>query len=151
MSASMNMVVLLGRLTKDPELRKTSAGVSYCRFTVACDRPKKKDSQEETADFIGCVAWRQPAEFLCDYCRKGNLVNVIGSVQTGSYTDREGRKVYTTDILADRVQIVESGSKPKSDYPRNGTSVRMEDIDTSSGFDTGPEGAAPIQSDDLPF
>ena len=149
MSASVNMVVLIGRLTKDPELRKTSAGASYCRFTVACDRPKKKDTQDDSADFIGCVAWRKSAEFLSDYCHKGNLVNVIGSIQTGSYTDREGRKVYTTDILADRVQILESAPKAKSDYPHNGTSVRTEDVDRT--FNTGPEGAAPIPEDDLPF
>lgn len=152
MSASVNMAILLGRITKDPELRKTSTGVSYCRFTIACDRPKKKDSQEDpSADFINCVAWRQSAEFLCEYGRKGNLISATGSIQTGSYTDREGRKIYTTDIMADRVQIVESGAKPKSDYPNNGRSVRLDEVDTSTAFDTGPEGSEPISSDDLPF
>ena len=152
MSASVNIVALLGRITKDPELRKTSTGASYCRFTIACDRSKRKDSQEnQSADFINCVAWRQPAEFLCEYGRKGNLISVTGSIQTGSYTDREGRKIYTTDILADHVQIVESGAKQKSDYPNNGRSVRLDEIDTSTTFDTGPEESAAISSDDLPF
>jgi len=153
MSGSINVTTLVGRLVRDPELRKTTSGISYCRFTVACDRQKKKDSQEDPgADFISCVAWRQAADFLAGYAEKGNQVGVIGSIQTGSYTDREGRKVYTTDVLADRVQLLETGGKKKADYPRNGTSVKTEDIgrEATQDFDSDSDGVA-IDDDDLPF
>ena len=153
MSSSINNVVLVGRLVRDPELRKTAGGISYCRFTVACDRMKRKDSQEDPgADFISCVAWRQAADFISGYAEKGNQIGVIGSIQTGSYTDREGRKVYTTDVLADRVQLLETGGKKKADYPRNGTSVRTEDIgrEATQDFGSDSEGVE-INDDDLPF
>ena len=153
MSGSINVTTLVGRLVRDPELRKTTSGISYCRFTVACDRQKKKDSQEDPgADFISCVAWRQAADLLTGYAEKGNQVGVIGSIQTGSYTDREGRKVYTTDVLADRVQLLETGGKKKADYPRNGTSVRTEDIgrEATQDFGSDSDGVA-IDDDDLPF
>lgn len=151
MSASVNSVVLVGRLTRDPELRKTTNGVSYCRFTLACDRRSARDSQETTADFISCIAWRQSADFVGNYGQKGDLFSVEGSIQTGSYTDREGRKVYTTDVLVDRVQSLESkkGSS-KADYPSRGTSLRREDIDANDGFDLGDE-SAEVDPDDLPF
>ena len=145
MSSSINTVVIVGRLTRDPELRKTSSGTSYCRFTVACDRQKRKDSQEDPgADFISCVAWRQSADFISGYAEKGDLVGVNGSIQTGSYTDRDGRKVYTTDVLVERVQILSNGKK-KSDYPNNGTSVYTEDISTDMSGETGED------DDTLPF
>ena len=154
MSGSVNRVVLVGRLTRDPELRKTQSGISYCRFTVACDRRKKSDGEDPGADFIGCVAWRQSADFLGSYGRKGVLVAVDGSIQTGSYTDRDGRKVYTTDVICENVQILErsssSGSSSGSSYPNSGTSLRKDDIDANDGFDTG-DTRADISDDDLPF
>ena len=147
MSGSINTVVLVGRLVKDPELRKTSSGTSYCRFTVACDRMKRKDQEDPGADFISCVAWRQAADFLTGYAEKGNQVGINGSIQTGSYTDKDGRKIYTTDVLCDRVQLLETGGKKKSDYPRNGTSVSTEDIGREATEDFGPSS----EEDDLPF
>ena len=153
MSGSINTVVLVGRLVKDPELRKTSSGTSYCRFTVACDRRKtSKEHEDPGADFISCVAWRQAADFIAGYGEKGNQVGVVGSIQTGSYTDRDGRKVYTTDVLADRVQLLETGGKKKADYPRNGTSKSTNDIgrEATEGFGSDSEGVE-INDDDLPF
>ena len=96
----MNCAELVGRLTKDPELRKTISGLSMCSFTVACDRHKKKDenSDQQTADFIQCVAWRQSADYLCKYGEKGSRVSVIGSIQTGHYDKQVGTRVYTTSI-----------------------------------------------------
>ena len=149
MSASMNRVALIGRLVRDPDVRTTSNGISYCRFTVACDRIKTKDGQD-SADFISCVAWRQNADFLGTYVEKGYLVSVEGSIQTGSYTDRDGRKVYTTDVLVERVQSLEKKqTSAKADYPNRGTSLRKEDINSNNGFDVGDSAVDPI--DDLPF
>lgn len=122
--SGINNVTLVGRLTKEPELRKTTAGVSLLRFTVAVDRMKKEDG----ADFISCLAWRQPAEYLAQYADKGTMVGVSGHITTGSYDDKTtGKKVYTSDVTCDRVTILES-KKPKSDYPTGGNSVRLEDI-----------------------
>ena len=152
MSSSVNTVVLVGRLTKDVELMKTkSSGISYCRFTVACDRRKVAEDKEPGTDFITCIAWRQSADFISSYGSKGTLVAVNGSIQTGSYTDRDGRKVYTTDVLADRIQILES-KKAKADYPSNGRSVTMDELSRQAddGFDTGGAGTT-IDPDDLPF
>ena len=114
----INRVVLVGRLTKDVELRKTVNGVSVSSFTVACDRPKKK-GEESTADFIRCMAWRQPAEFLATYAKKGDIVAVDGRIQTGSY-DQNGRTVYTTDVIADQVRILSAKkeqAKPQTSEP----------------------------------
>ena len=151
MSASMNRVILLGRLTKDPETRKTTSGTSYCRFQVACDKRKTKDDKEPGANFITCAAWRQSADFIGDYGEKGMLVAVEGSIETGSYTDRDGKKVFTTEVLVDRIQLVES-KKQRSDYPSNGTSYTMAEASAhaNEGFDVG-DADAEVSGDDLPF
>lgn len=104
----MNKVIIVGRLTADPELRQTQSGVFTCRFTVAVDR-KYKDSAtgERQADFISCTAWRQTAEFICRYFSKGKMILVEGSLRTGSYTDRNHSDVthYTTDVFVDNVEF----------------------------------------------
>ena len=146
--AGINSVLLVGRLTKDPILQTTGKGTSFCRFTVAVDRQNKKDDQTAAADFPGVVAWRQQADFIGNYGMKGMLVAVEGSIQTGSYKDREGRTVYTTEILANRIQLLES-KKSKSNYSNNGTSLRRDQIDANDGFDVGD--GAEISDDDLPF
>lgn len=150
--AAINEVTLLGRLTKDPEVRKTTSGISHCRFTIACDRRKTKEDQEPGADFISCIAWRQNADYISNYGTKGALVAVQGAIQTGSYTDREGRKIFTTDVLAGRVQLVES-KRPRADYPSNGTSYTMTDAsrDANAGFNAGDGDAEINPDDDLPF
>src|SRR5690625_1231591 len=104
----MNRVVLAGRLTKDPEMRYTPNGVAVANFTVAVNRPFKNQQGEQEADFINCVAWRKQAENLANYMRKGNLVGVDGRVQTRSYDNQEGRRVYVTEILAESVYFLES-------------------------------------------
>lgn len=145
--AGINNVVLVGRLTKDPELMKTKSGISFCRFTVAIDRPKKKDDQTDAADFPGVVAWRQQADFIGNYGMKGLMVGVEGSIQTGSYTDRDGRTVYTTEILANRIQLLESKkTSGGSQYSNKGTPLRRDQIDANDGFDVGND-----PDDDLPF
>lgn len=149
--ATINRVILLGRLTKDPELKQTTSGTSFCRFTVACDKRKTKEDQDPGANFISCVAWRQNADFITGYGSKGSQVTVEGSIETGSYTDRDGRKVYTTEVLADRIQLADT-KKARADYPSGGKSVKVADMaaETNEGFDTGDTDAG-ITGDDLPF
>ena len=99
----INRVVLLGRLTKDPELRTTQNGISTCTFTVACDRRVGKD-QEKKADFISCVAWRHDADFLGRYGHKGDVIGVDGRIQTRTY-DKDGVTVYVTEVVAESVKL----------------------------------------------
>ena len=101
----MNRFTGIGRLTKEPELRATASGVSVCRFTIAIDRRFKQEGQQQ-ADFIPIVTWRGQADNCAKYLHKGSQVAVIGSIQTGSYDDKNGNKVYTTEVNAEEVQFL---------------------------------------------
>ena len=117
----MNKVILVGRLTADPELRQTQSGISSCRFAVAVDRRfADKNTGERQADFISCTAWRQTAEFVSRYFNKGKLIAIEGSLRTGSYTDRNHPDVthYTTDVFVDNVEFV--GGKGESGGSQGG-------------------------------
>ncbi|HEY9570282.1 MAG TPA: single-stranded DNA-binding protein [Metalysinibacillus sp.] len=103
----INNVVLVGRLTKDPELRYTQTGIAVARFTVAVNRAFSNQQGEKEADFISCVAWRKQAENLANFMRKGSQVGVEGRIQTGSYDDKDGKRVYTTEVVADSIQFLE--------------------------------------------
>ena len=103
----INNVVLVGRLTKDPELRYTQTGLAVARFTVAVNRAFSNQQGEKEADFINCVAWRKQAENLANFMRKGSQVGVQGRIQTGSYDDKDGKRVYTTEVVADSIQFLE--------------------------------------------
>lgn len=105
----INKVVLVGRLVRNPELKKSPGGYSICRFTVACDR--KSSKQDKQADFINCIVWRQGAEFLTQYGAKGLLAGIVGSIQTHSYTDNSGRTVYVTEVLCEEVRLLEYKDK----------------------------------------
>src|SRR5690625_1931360 len=104
----MNRVVLAGRLTKDPELRYTPNGNAVANFTIAINRPYRNQQGEQEADFINCVAWRKQAENLANYMRKGSLVGVDGRIQTRSYENQEGRRVFVTEVLAEHITFLES-------------------------------------------
>jgi len=105
----INRVVLVGRLTKDPELKYTPSGVQMARFTVAVNRTFKQEGQPE-ADFIGCLAWRKQAENLANFMKKGSLIGVEGRIQTGSFEGQDGKRVYTSDVIADSIQFLEPRS-----------------------------------------
>lgn len=109
----MNKVILIGRLTKDADVKSISTGISVARFNLAVDRKFKKDN-EQTCDFISCVAFSKTAEFLEKYGHKGTKFVVEGSIQTGSYTNKEGQKIYTTDVLVQSVEFAESKSSAQS-------------------------------------
>ncbi len=104
----MNKVILIGRLTADPELRQTQSGIASCRFTVACDRRfADKNTGERQADFISCIAWRQTAEFVSRYFNKGKLICVEGTLRNNNYQDKNHPDVthYTTDVMVDNVEF----------------------------------------------
>lgn len=100
-------MILIGRLTRDPEVRYSDGGHTVARFSVAVDRKFKKEN-EQTADFIGCVAFGKTAEFVEKYFFQGNKIVIEGRIQTGSYTNQDGQKVYTTDVVAENVEFGES-------------------------------------------
>jgi single-strand DNA-binding protein len=102
----MNQVSLVGRLTKDPELRYTPSGVASTRFTIAINRTFASANGEKEADFINIQVWRKPAENAANYLKKGSLVGVTGRIQTGSYEGTDGKRVYTTDVVAENVQFL---------------------------------------------
>ena len=156
----MNKVILLGRLTKDPELRQTQGGVPVCRFTVAVDRRYQKQGEEKQTDFIGCVAWRQQAEFVAEYFAKGHRICCEGSIQTRSWTDESGKKQYATEVVVDNVEFAQSksegrqGFQPVSNPPQMGYGgqaggYRQGQIDTYVG--PAPDGFTPIDESLLPF
>lgn len=146
----LNRAILIGRLTKDPELRYTTAGVAVTQFTLAVDRPTSKDKEKE-ADFINIVVWRQQAEACANYLRKGRLAAVEGRIQIRNYDNNEGRKVYVTEVVADNVRFLESnkdgngssGSSGSSGNGGNGGGQRDPFQDDGKPID--------ISDDDLPF
>lgn len=118
--ASFNKVILLGRLTADPELKQTGSGVAVTSFTLAVDRKHNKDT-EKKADFITVVAWRQSAEFICKYFRKGSAIIVLGELQTRSWQDAEGKKRTATEVVASEVSFAESKKNPDTNSPTAGS------------------------------
>lgn len=119
----MNKVILMGRLTRDPDIRYSNGetATAVARFTLAVDRRFGRRDGEQTADFIGCVAFGRTAEFAEKYLRQGVKVAASGRIQTGSYTNREGQKVYTTDVVLDDIEFAES--KAASDANRGSMSM----------------------------
>ena len=136
----MNSVQLVGRLTKDPEIKYTNAGLSIARFSVAVDRRFKSEGQP-TADFPNCVAFGKTAEFIEKYFRKGSRIGLIGRIQTGSYQKEDGTKVYTTDVVAENVEFVES----KQNSQENTQEPPKESV--GDGFMNIPDGI----DEELPF
>ena len=104
----MNKVILMGRLTRDPEVRYSQGdqATAVARYTLAVDRRFRRDNDQQTADFIGCVAFGKLGEFAEKYLRKGTKVVVTGRIQTGSYTNKDGQKVYTTDVIAKSIEFL---------------------------------------------
>ena len=122
---NLNKVILGGRLTADPEIKKTGSGVAVTSFTIAVDRKHSKDS-EKKADFITIVAWRQTAEFICKYFTKGSAIIICGELQTRSWKDADGKNRYATEVVASEVSFTESkknsetNSAPAEEIPTQG-------------------------------
>ncbi len=142
----MNKVILIGRLTADPELRQTQSGIASCRFTVACDRRfADKNTGERQADFISCTAWRQTAEFVSRYFSKGKLICVEGTLRNNNYQDKNHPDVthYTTDVQVDNVEFV--GGKGESGGNGGNSGYGAPQNNYNNNYSAPPQQAAPQQ------
>ena len=141
----MNSTILIGRTTKEIELKYTSSNIAFCKFTLAVNRKFKNSDGEYETDFIQWIAWKHSAEFMSKYVNKGGLIAVEGRIQTGSYDDKEGRRVYTTDVVAESVQSLEKKSsgyeEPREDVVRN----------YADDFKKREEFKLDVTTEDLPF
>lgn len=147
----INRAIQTGRLTKDPELRKTQSGMSVCNFILAVNRKYKKEGEPE-ADFINFQAWRSGADYLCNYAHKGDVIGVEGRIQTRNYKDYNDRTIYVTEVVCDSVEILHQANNVQNGantYPQfqNATQSIYGDAKTNDFLgDT-----VDISSDDLPF
>lgn len=155
----INNIVLVGRLTKDPDLRYTNSGKGVATFTLAVNRNFTNQSGEREADFINCVIWRKPAETLANYAKKGVLIGVTGRIQTRSYDNQQGQKIYVTEVIADNFQLLES-KKADSNQNTQGSGVsnsqtnnytRNQQNTNSATADPFGNSSIDISDDDLPF
>lgn len=163
----INSTVLVGRMTKDAELRYTPNNQAVATFTLAVNRNFKNQNGEREADFINCVIWRQAAENLANWAKKGTLVGITGRIQTRNYENQQGQRVYVTEVVADNFQILESrtareggqsgnfNSAPSNDFGGNNTYQQSSQSQTPNfGRDESPFGNSnpmDISDDDLPF
>lgn len=160
----INRVILTGRLARDPELRKTQSGLSVCSFQLAVDRPKQKGQDDAVTDWISCQVWRQAADYICNYAKKGALLAVDGRLQTRSYDNASGQKVHVTEIVCERVEIQRQASTQGGNKQARSSQGYQYTADggfantyTSSGYqdpfadDYGSVPTLDISSDDLPF
>ncbi len=148
----MNKVILIGRLTKDPELKTTASGIASTNFSVAVQRNFTNQNGEREADFINCVAWRKQAENIAKYCNKGSQVAVDGRIQVRSYDGQDGTKKYVTEVVADNVTFLGSkNNNSGNDYTPNTSESDIVTTDVSEDpfKDFGSEEV--LSDDDLPF
>ncbi|MBE6577537.1 MAG: single-stranded DNA-binding protein [Ruminococcaceae bacterium] len=153
MSLNLNKVVLAGRITADPELKQTTSGISVLSFTIAVNRgyvSKNSEQGERQADFINVVAWRQTAEFISKYFRKGSAICVTGSIQTRTWQDQQGQKRYVTEVVADEAAFVESRSEGGNNQPYT-TDAYGTAPSYSSNAGSAPNFEDHNTDDDLPF
>ena len=155
----INNLTLVGRLTKDPDLKYTGNGTAVATFTLAVNRNFTNQSGEREADFINCVIWRKPAETLANYAKKGVLIGVTGRIQTRSYDNQQGQKVYVIEVIADNFQLLESkkadssqntqGSGASNNQTNNNTRNR-QNVNSATADPFG-NSSIDISDDDLPF
>ncbi|EAC6988908.1 single-stranded DNA-binding protein [Listeria monocytogenes] len=158
----MNRVVLVGRLTKDPDLKYTPAGVAVATFTLAVNRAFTNQNGERDADFIQCVVWRKPAESAANFLKKGSMAGVDGRIQTRNYEDNDGKRVFVTEVVAESVQFLEPKNNPgrattndyqsKANYSNNAqTSSYESGASQKDGAFVSDSKPIDISDDDLPF
>ena len=157
----INRCVLTGRLTKDPEIKMTPNGIPVTRFTIAVNRTFTNQQGEREVDFVNCIAWRKQAENLANFMRKGSLVGIDGRIQTGSYEDQDGKKVFYTEVVAESIQFLESknasnptqnqfSSQGNTKYqPSNQNAHRGQNQPNNDPF--GGNSAPYVDDSDLPF
>ena len=149
----MNKVILMGRLTRDPDIRQGQGEGStvVSRYTLAVDRRFKRDGSDQTADFISCVAFGKQAEFMEKYTHKGTKLVVCGRLQTGSYTNKDGQKVYTTDVVTDEVEFAESKKAAESYDAGSSYSAPSEASSAPKAADDGFMNVPDGIDEELPF
>ena len=157
----INRVVLVGRLTRDPELRTTGSGISVATFTLAVDRQYTNAQGERGADFISCVIWRKSAENFCNFTSKGSLVGIDGRIQTRNYDDKDGKRVYVTEVVVDNFALLESkkdrqnnnngsyANNNSGNYSKNNNSANYGNNNQDPFNNSGD--TIDISDDDLPF
>lgn len=128
----INNVVLVGRLTKDPDLRYTSSGSAVASFTLAVNRTFTNQNGNREADFINCVIWRKPAETMANYSKKGTLLGVVGRIQTRSYENQQGQRVYVQEVVCENFQLLES--KATNETRNSAQSSQDQNTGGSNGF-----------------
>ena len=150
----INRTVLVGRLTRDPELRYTSSNIAVVKFTLAVNRTFTGPSGEREADFIQCVVWRKQAENLARFVKKGSLLGIEGRIQTGSYDDKDGIRKYTTEVVCDSVQFLEPKNQNTESTDTYGgqeyqRSYQKNDYEKPKKQESTP--TIDVAEDDLPF
>lgn len=139
----MNRVTLVGRLTKDPDLKYLSNGTPTASFTLAVNRPFSNQNGEREADFINCVVWRKPAENVANFLKKGSLAGVDGRIQTRNYEGQDGRRVFVTEVVAESVQFLDTRNNQNQQQQQNQKPSTDNQYRNNGQFD--------INEEDLPF
>ncbi|SFL39309.1 single-strand binding protein [Gracilibacillus orientalis] len=160
----LNRVVLVGRLTKDPDLRYTPNGIAVAKFTVACNRPFSNQQGQREADFINCVTWRKQAENLANYMSKGSLIGLDGRIQTRNFDNQDGQRIFMTEVVADSIQFLEtksgsnngqgnSNSTQENNQNQPNQNTNQSNQGNTSDNNTFQDSGEPmdISDDDLPF
>ncbi|HAP4186030.1 TPA: single-stranded DNA-binding protein [Enterococcus faecalis] len=154
----INNVTLVGRLTKDCDLRYTANGTAVAAFTLAVNRNFTNKNGEREADYVSCVIWRKPAETLANYTRKGTLIGIVGRLQTRNYENQQGQRVYVTEVVVETFQLLESKevSQQRGANASNHSPIEQRASNTQQPFpDTDPftnsGSSIEISDDDLPF
>lgn len=150
----INNVVLVGRLTRDPELRFTSNGQAVTTFNLAVNRNFTNQSGEREADFVNCVIWRKPAETLANYAKKGTLIGVVGRIQTRNYENQQGQRVYVTEVVCDNFQLLEWNNTSDSQSNNNLSNQESQSFNQNNQANNdmfGGSSQIDINDDDLPF
>lgn len=156
----INNVVLVGRLTRDPELRFTSNGSAVATFNLAVNRNFTNQSGEREADFVNCVIWRKPAETLANYAKKGTLIGVVGRIQTRNYENQQGQKVFVTEVVCDNFQLLERANSSESQSNNSATNQESSSFNQNNQANNdfkrnsdsfGGSSQIDINDDDLPF
>ncbi|UDM72419.1 single-stranded DNA-binding protein [Vagococcus fluvialis] len=150
----INNVTLVGRLTRDPELRFTSNGTATANFNLAVNRNFTNQSGEREADFVNCVIWRKPAEGLANYAKKGTLIGLVGRIQTRNYENQKGQKVYVTEVVCDNFQLLEKRDSSESQSNNSVANQESQSFNQNNQANNdmfGGSSQIDINDDDLPF
>lgn len=145
----INRTILVGRLTKDPEFRTTQSGISTATFTLACNRPFKNKNGEQEADFVNVVTFRKQADNVNNYLSKGSLTGVDGRIQSRNYENKEGKRVFVTEVVADSVQFLEPKSQSNGQSQQQSGQAKPQQAPAKDN--PFANGNADINTDDLPF